>query len=162
MKNLQSILSAVFVSAALAATPLLAQAATPESAPIEALNAGLIATMKSGSANASFISRYQALEPVVQKAFNLEVILKNSTGFYWATLPAAQQQELEKVFEQFTIASYVSAFNGYNGQSFKVLPAERDVGASKVVETQIVPGDGSTPTELDYVMTNGAAGWQVT
>jgi phospholipid transport system substrate-binding protein len=162
MKNFQTILSAVFVSAALAATPLLAEAATPESAPIEALNAGLIATMKSGSANASFTSRYQALEPVVQKAFNLEVILKNSTGFYWATLPAAQQQELEKVFEQFTIASYVSAFNGYNGQSFKILPAERDVGASKVVETQIVPGDGSSPTELDYVMTNGAAGWQVT
>jgi phospholipid transport system substrate-binding protein len=98
----------------------------------------------------------------VKSTFNLAVIMKNSTGFYWATLPAAQQQELEKVFEQFTVASYVSAFNGYNGQSFKILPEERNVGASKVVESQIVPGDGSAPTELDYVMTNGPAGWQVT
>ncbi len=162
MKKFRAVLSAVVFSAALAATPLRSFAATPEAAPIEALNAGLIATMKSASANASFMDRYKALEPVVKAAFNLQVILKNSTGFYWTTLPPAQQQELETVFEQFTIASYVNAFDGYNGQSFKVLPAERDVGASKVVESQIVPGDGSAPTELDYVMTNGAAGWQVT
>jgi phospholipid transport system substrate-binding protein len=162
MKNLHKRLSALALSAALAALPIHAFATTPEAAPIVALNAGLIATMKAGSANASFMSRYQALDPIVKSTFNLAVIMKNSTGFYWATLPAAQQQELEKVFEQFTVASYVSAFNGYNGQSFKILPEERNVGASKVVESQIVPGDGSAPTELDYVMTNGPAGWQVT
>jgi phospholipid transport system substrate-binding protein len=139
-----------------------ARAATPEATPILALNAALIDTMKAGSANASFISRYNALDPVVKSAFNLQVILQNSTGFFWSTLPAAQQAELQKVFEQFTVASYVSGFNGYGGQQIQVLPTERDVGASKVVETQIVPGDGSDPTRLDYVMTNGANGWQAT
>jgi len=118
--------------------------------------------MKAGSANASFTSRYQALDPVVKSTYNLQDILQNSTGFYWSTLPAAQQRELAKLFEQFTVASYVSAFSSYNGQSFQLLPDERSVGASKVVETQILPGDGSAPTRLDYVMTNDAAGWQVT
>jgi phospholipid transport system substrate-binding protein len=140
-----------------------AQAAqTPEAKPIEALSAGLIATMKAGSANASFTDRYNALDGIVKSALNLPVILQNSTGFYWATLPAAQQQELLKLFEQFTVAKYVSGFNGYGGQKIEVLPAERDVGASKVVESEIVSTDGSDPTRLDYVMTDGANGWQAT
>ena len=108
------------------------------------------------------MSRYNAIDPVIKSTFNLQVILQNSTGFFWPTLPAAQQQKLLQVFEQFTVASYVSGFNGYSGQSINVLPDERDVGASKVVETQIVSPDGSPPTRLDYVMTDGAAGWQVT
>jgi phospholipid transport system substrate-binding protein len=162
MKIFQTVLGGLIFSAVLATAPIRSYATTPEAAPIEALDAGLIATMKAGAANASFMSRYQALEPVVKSSFNLQVILQNSTGFYWSTLPAAQQQELLKLFEQFTIASYITGFNGYGGQSFKISPTERDVGASKVVETQLLPGDGSTPVELDYVMTNGAAGWQVT
>jgi phospholipid transport system substrate-binding protein len=162
MKKFRTVLSGLILSAVLAAGPMRAFATTPEAAPIEALNAGLLATMKAASANASFMSRYQALDPVVKSVFNLPVILQNSTGFYWATFPAAQQQELLKLFEQFTVASYITGFNGYGGQTFKVLPTERDVGASKVVESQLVPPDGSAPTELDYVMTNGPAGWQVT
>jgi phospholipid transport system substrate-binding protein len=161
-KIFRTLLGALLLSAAFAALAGRSFATTPEAAPIVALNAGLIATMKAGSANASFMSRYQALDPVVKSTYNLQVILQNSTGFYWPTLPAAQQQELAKLFEQFTVASYISAFSSYNGQSFQLLPDERNVGASKVVETQIVPGDGSAPTRLDYVMTNGAAGWQVT
>ena len=154
-------LGALSLLAALAVVPA-AQAATPEAAPIVALNAALISTMKAGSANASFTSRYNALAPVVESTFNLPVILQNSTGFYWSTLPAAQQQELQKVFEQFTVASYVNGFDGYSGQQINVLPAERTVGDKKVVETQIVPNDGSDPTELDYVMAKGENGWQVT
>jgi phospholipid transport system substrate-binding protein len=139
-----------------------ARAATPESAPISALNSALIDTMKAGSANASFQSRYAALDPVVRQAFDLPVILQNSTGFLWSTIPAAQQAQLGQIFEQFTVASYVNGFSGYGGQTIQLLPAERDVGASKVVETQIVPPDGSAPTRLDYVMTQGDNGWQAT
>jgi phospholipid transport system substrate-binding protein len=140
-----------------------AQAAqTLEARPIEALSAGLVATMKAGSANASFTDRYDALDPIVKSALNLQVILQNSTGFYWATLPAAQRQELLHLFEEFTVAKYVSGFNGYGGQKIEVLPAEREVGVAKVVESQIVATDGTEPTRLDYVMTKGPNGWQAT
>jgi phospholipid transport system substrate-binding protein len=162
MRIIRSFIAALGLFAAIAGAPVAARAATPEAAPIEALDAALIAAMKAGSANASFQSRYDALDPVVKATINLPVILQNSTGFFWSTFPAAQQQELATVFEQFTVASYVNGFSGYSGQQIQVLPAERDVGNSKVVETQIVPSDGSAPTRLDYVMTNGAAGWQVT
>ena len=139
-----------------------AAATTPEAAPIVALDAALIATMKAGSAHASFTSRYDTLAPVVKQALNLPVILQNSVGFLWPTVPAAQQQQLAAVFEQFTVASYVSGFNGFGGQQIQVLPAERGLGPKKIVETQIVPSDGSAPTRLDYVMAEGDKGWQAT
>ena len=47
----------------LLAAPSLAD--TPEAAPVAALDSGLLATMKAGSAGASFQSRYAALDPVV-------------------------------------------------------------------------------------------------
>lgn len=159
MKILPALLSAALVFA----LPLAAHAATtPEAAPIVTLDAALIATMKAGSANASFQSRYDALAPVVKTALNLPVILQNSVGFMWSSVPAAQQTELNHLFEQFTIASYVNGFSGYGGQQINVLPTERDVGTKKVVDTEIVSPDGSTPTKLDYVMTDGDNGWQVT
>jgi len=148
--------------ALLLAAPVLAQAATPEATRVDTLDQALIATMKAGSANASFKSRYDALAPVVRETFNLPVILQNSVGFRWSTVPADQQKQLGTLFEQFTVASYVNGFSGYGGQTIQLLPAERDVGASRVVETQIVPADGSAPTRLDYVMTPGAEGWQAT
>jgi phospholipid transport system substrate-binding protein len=135
---------------------------TPESAPIASLDSALIATMKAGSANASFQSRYDALDPVVKSTLDLPVILQDSVGFLWSTVPAAQQAQLATLFEQFTVASYVNGFNGYGGQKINILPEERDVGGKKIVETEIVPADGSTPTKLDYVMADGDHGWQVT
>ena len=135
---------------------------TPEAAPVTALNTALLATMKAGSAGAGFQARYNALEPVVKQSFNLPVVEQNSVGFLWSTIPAAQQQELSVVFEQFTVASYVSQFTSYHGEQITLLPGEKTLGAKKIVETQIIPGDGSAPTELDYVVTNGPAGWQIT
>ena len=141
--------------------PLAATAATPESAPVSALDAGLLATMKAGSAGQSFAARYAALDPVVKQTYNLPLVTQNSVGFSWATLPAAQQKQLAALFEQFTVASYVSQFKG-EGAKFVLLPTEKSLGASKIVETQIVPADGTAPTEIDYVVAEGPSGWQIT
>jgi phospholipid transport system substrate-binding protein len=142
------------------ASPALAD--TPETAPVTALDAGLLATMKSGSAGDGFSTRYAALDPVVVQNFDMPVILQNSVGFLWSTVPADQQATLAKLFEQFTVASYVSQFNGYGGQQLNILPAEKTLGDKKIVETQLVPSDGSSPTELDYVVAPVNGGWQIT
>jgi phospholipid transport system substrate-binding protein len=144
------------------AVPLTCMADTPESAPVTALNEALLASMKAGSAGAGYQARYDALDPVVKQSFNLPVVEQNSVGFLWSTIPAAQQQALSTVFEQFTVASYVSQFSSYHGEQINLLPSEKTLGDKKIVETQIIPGDGSAPTELDYVVANGPAGWQIT
>ena len=150
------------ILAAAVLLPVAAMAAPPEAAPVQALNAALIASMKAGSAGQSFQARAAALAPVVVSSYNLPEVEKNSVGFFWATLPPAQQQQVAAAFEKFTVASYASEFNKYSGETITLLPAEKLLGASKIVETQIAPADGSAPTRIDYVVANGPQGWQIT
>jgi phospholipid transport system substrate-binding protein len=151
-----------FSAAILAFFPIAALAATPEAAPVAALDSALIATMKAGSANTGYQDRYNTLDPVVDNSFDLPVITKNSVGFLWNTLPAGQQQQLAALMEQFTVASYVSQFNSFGGEQINLLPAEKALGAKRIVQTQIVPSDGSSPTEIDYVVGQDEKGWQIT
>jgi phospholipid transport system substrate-binding protein len=150
------------ILAAAVLLPFAAMAAPPEARPVEALNAALIASMKAGSAGESFKARAAALAPVVESSYNLPEVERNSVGFLWSTIPPAQQQEVAAAFEKFTVASYVSEFSKYSGEKIVLLPTEKTLGASKIVETEIVPADGSAPTRLDYVVANGPAGWQIT
>ena len=71
-----------------------AWASTAQSAPVELLDTGLIATMKAGSAGQGFADREKALEAVVSQTYDLPVVTQNSVGFLWSTLPAGQQQTL--------------------------------------------------------------------
>jgi phospholipid transport system substrate-binding protein len=158
MKNL---LRSISLAAAVL-LPFAATAALPEAAPVQALDDALIATMKAGSAGQGFQARAAALAPVVASSYNLAVVERNSVGFLWSTIPPAQQREVASEFEQFTVASYVAEFSKYNGEKIELLPTEKTVGADKIVETQIVPADGSTPTRLDYVVADGPDGWQIT
>ncbi len=151
----------VILAALLAFMPLAALAATPEAAPVASLDSALIATMKAGSAGTGYQDRYNTLDPVVESSFNLPAITKNSVGFLWNTLPAAQQQQLAALMEQFTVASYVSQFNSFGGEQINLLPAEKALGAKRIIQTQIVPADGSSPTEIDYVVGEDGSGWQI-
>ncbi len=161
MRNMKHVFSFALLALGLAA-PLGVLAATSESAPVVALDNGLIASMKAGTAGQSFQTRSAALAPVVSQSFDLPEVDKNSVGFLWSTLPPAQQQELESLFKQFTVASYVDEFSSYSGEKINLLPAEKTLGAKKIVETQLVPSGGGQPTELDYVVADGPGGWQIT
>jgi phospholipid transport system substrate-binding protein len=135
-----------------------AKEGTP-AAPITALNQGLEATEK--NSGQLFKSRYDALAPVIDQAFDLPQILKTIVGLRWADIPADQQQTLLGVFRAFTICNYVANFNSDSGDGFRILPETRSVGADKVVETEIVPKSGD-PIRIDYVMRQGPAGWKAT
>ena len=147
----------VVLLAALA--PLAARAAPPDAAaPIEALNAGLLAAMRAGRAT-PFAQRYAALAPAVERAFDLPAVLQASVGPRWAGLPPAQQEQLLDVFRRFTVSSYLSSFSAFNGERLEVLPENRAIGADQVVATQIVPA-GAAPTRIDYVMRQTPGGWR--
>jgi phospholipid transport system substrate-binding protein len=107
-----------------------------------------------------FRQRFDALAPVIEQVFDLETILKVSVGLRWNSLDASARSALSEAFRRFTIASYVANFDKYDGGSFEVLPTLRVVGNDQVVQTRIVPANGS-PMPIDYVMQNGSAGWRV-
>ncbi len=148
------------ILALMVAAPVGGLAATPEAMPIENLNAALIATMKAGSAKIGFQRRYDALAPVIRATLNLPLILRNSVGFRWPSLPSDQQQELAAAFERYTVSSYVNGFSHYSGQTIEVLAAEKALGPMKIVESEIISSNGSA-RRLDYVMAEGDTGWQV-
>jgi phospholipid transport system substrate-binding protein len=128
-------------------------------APIQQLEAALLASMKEGR-NIAFAQRYEMLAPVVEQTFDLDAVLAASIGLIWGTLPSDQQAQLLSAFRRYTVASYAANFNNYTGQSFQVSPTVRSVAnGDVVVQTKIVANDG-TPTQFDYVMRNGPSGWK--
>ena len=128
--------------------------------PVERLNDALLAAMKAGD-RTPFTERYGALAPVVEQVFDLDAVLAASVGLSWATLSERQKAELATAFRRYTISSYVSNFNSYNGQSFQVLPSVRSLrNGEVVVQTRLVRVNDS-PVKIDYVMRCGPAGWQV-
>jgi phospholipid transport system substrate-binding protein len=142
------------------ATILPAQAGTQAAvAAVQQLIDGLLVIMKAGPST-PFQQRFATLGPVIDKAFDLPVILQESVGASWATLPADQQAILTQAFRRYTIASYVNSFDDFNGQKFTINPETRSVGTEQVVETKVLPAKGNAH-EIDYVMREGSDGWRV-
>jgi phospholipid transport system substrate-binding protein len=127
-------------------------------APIEQLHSGLIDIMKAGKV-APFRQRYDKIAPVIGRAFDLEVIVRQVVGARWAALPPDQQAALGDAFRRYTIASYVSNFDGYSGERFEILPDVAPVGDDRVLKTQIVTGSGQAHM-LAYVMRQTVGGWR--
>ncbi len=127
--------------------------------PVERLDNALLAAMKAGEST-PFDDRYHALAPVIERVFDLDAVLAASIGLSWPTLPADQKAALATAFRRYTVSSYATSFNSYNGQSFQVSPTVRALGNGEVVvNSRLRRADGSS-LALDYVMRSGPAGWQ--
>lgn len=146
--------AAASVAPAGVATPSAAGAAVP----VTALYASLTQMEHS---QGPFAQRAQALTPVVDQVFDLPTVLRNSLGLRYHTLPDNQKQQLLEQFRQFTVARYVSNFGAGGTDQFKVDPAvtASPVPGDQIVHTQIVAGGSAT--DVNYVMRQGASGWQV-
>jgi phospholipid transport system substrate-binding protein len=141
------------------ATTARAQSAGAPAAPIERLNAALIAAMKLGR-SASFIQRFETLAAHVNEAFDLDAVLRTSVGPNWVSLSADEQHQLQTAFARYTIASYVANFDSYAGETFQVAPETRAIGnGDQVVTTRVIP-TASSATVLSYVMRATSNGWK--
>ncbi len=153
-------LLAAFLVAPLGA-PLAAKsaAAADPSGPVAALNAGLLAIMKAAKTK-SFTERAALLKPVVESAFDLPRILRNSVGPRFGSFDEATRAKLLDVFTQFTVASYVANFDGFSGERFEIVAGTRTVGSDQVVATRLVLPDGD-PVKLDYQVHDENGSWKI-
>ena len=127
---------------------------------ITALNDALLNVMKAGHTK-PFAARAEMLRPVVERAFDLPLLLRNSVGgLRWPSLPDDQKTLLLQLFEQFTIASYVANFDAFNGETFTIALPLRKVEADIVVPTRMSANGGDT-TKLDYVLRLDNGMWRV-
>jgi phospholipid transport system substrate-binding protein len=154
---MRAFLSVLALAAGLGLMPAYA-IDTAATAPITALNNGLLQAMHAGTAT-PYEQRYAALAPIVERTFDLDTILKTSVGPRWQGFTPEQQAQLKDEFTKFTVASYLANFNSFSGESFAISPDSRTVGAEQVVETQIGGSHGDM-ARIDYVMRQEDAGWR--
>lgn len=133
-------------------------AASDVTAPIEALDAGLLQVMKAGK-SAPFQQRYDVLAPLVTRAIDLDAILEGGVGQTWATLSPTDQAALKTAFQHYSIATYVAHFEEYAGEKFELTPPA--AGSDPIVKVKIVPGKaGDNSHVLGYTMRQTGGAWK--
>ncbi|PHI96388.1 hypothetical protein BG621_05470 [Parasaccharibacter apium] len=134
--------------------------ATTPQAPIEALYNALD---KSEHSTAGVGKRSAMIAPLVDRAFDMEAILKRSIGLHYEHLSSSERSSLITAFRHFTVARYVSTFKPGTDAVFTVVNTIQQDGRT-IVHTTIGGKDdpNGTPTPIDYVMAQGPDGWRIT
>jgi phospholipid transport system substrate-binding protein len=136
-----------------------AEAAEP-AAIVQSLYDALLATMKDGE-KLGFDGRYQKLEPVIHKVFDVATMCKIAMGGYWTTLTTDKKNAVLVSFDKYTVSTYASRFKADKGIKFQVGETKAVPNDRKMVETKIVKPDGE-PVEINYLFRKQAdGGWRV-
>lgn len=120
----------------------------------------LLASMKAGKA-AGMSGRSAILAPVIDRVFDMPEMTRLSLGSSAKTLSDDQTKALEAAFRQYTIASYAGNFDEFGGDRFQIDAARPGENGRMVVHTSLIPGDGTVPVMLDYVMREVGGQWRV-
>ena len=104
--------------------------------------------------------RYEKLDPAIRKAFNLPLMTRLSVGPEWEKLSPEEQKSLVAAFSDLSVSTYAARFDGYSGEHFDVDPNPATTTSGVIVNTKLVQSSGD-PVQLNYLMRDGDAGWQI-
>jgi phospholipid transport system substrate-binding protein len=151
-------IGAMFCAALLMPQVVLAQgvASDPAVAAVEALDAGLIATMKTGGGIAA---RARVIGPVVDRVFDIGLMARLSVGPAWTSFSPAEQAGVVSAFRAMTVAQYAANFDNYSGEKFTIIGPADTRGTDKLVRTTLT-GPG-TSEQLNYRLRDTGNGWRV-
>jgi phospholipid transport system substrate-binding protein len=95
--------------------------------------------------------RKQQFRQLADESFEIPKIAQFVLGRYWRTASDDEKQRFVDAFETYMVQVYWSRFNGYNGESFKVM-SQRDEGSGTVlVTTEILrPNSGQPPVKVSW------------
>jgi phospholipid transport system substrate-binding protein len=152
--------AALVLSALMAMAPSTAPAqdapATPqEAAPIppqqviENFDQALLGVMKDAK-RLGYDGRYKALEPIVDRTFNVPLMTRIVVGAAWNDWTDDQRDQVQKGFGKLILSTYARRFDGYSGESF-VVDGTRDVAGGVLVMSRIVRPKDPAVT-LNYLM----------
>jgi phospholipid transport system substrate-binding protein len=130
---------------------------TPDQA-IDVLNAKLLATMKQAQA-LGVQGRYQALQPILSKTYDIPSMTRMAVGPTWDTLQPGQKAALTDAFSRMMIATYAKRFDGFSGETFKITEVSNRA-SDKMVKTQIIQSNGK-PVPINYLMRKSGPDWKV-
>jgi phospholipid transport system substrate-binding protein len=125
---------------------------------IDVLNAKLLATMKQAQA-LGVQGRYEALQPVLSKTYDIASMTRMAVGPTWDTLQPGQKAALTDAFSRMMIATYAKRFDGFSGETFKITEVSNRA-SDKMVKTQIIQSNGK-PVPINYLMRKSGPDWKV-
>lgn len=151
-------LAAIALCFALAALPPRPAIASNGSDTVRSLYDTLLTTMQHGQALGPR-GRYDRIEPIVRRAFDIEYMTRLAVGPEWARLDETQRQQVAQAFQRYIAAIYAERFDSYSGERLEVT-GERTSGGGPIVTSQIVKANGE-PVNISYLMRNNGGVWQI-
>ncbi|MDE0334214.1 MAG: ABC transporter substrate-binding protein [Defluviicoccus sp.] len=142
-----------------------ATAADPEPAKvIETFHATLLQVMKEAG-TLGYEGRYRALAPAIGKAFHLRSMSRTVAGRRnWKRFSTAEKNEFASAFSDLVAATYAHRFDGYSGQSFRVLETASLRPDTVLVKTRVDGTQQTRPgrrnTKLNYLVRRFDGGWR--
>lgn len=137
-----------------------AQSGDDPKATVQAFYNTLEDTMKHG-AELGFEGRYQKLEPVIQRTFDVPVMAKIAVGAEWTVFSADEKERMLDAFSRYMVTTYAARFKSYKGQQFHVGEVKQPAENRALVETRLVRSNGD-PISLNYLFRPGADGnWKI-
>src|SRR5271166_6471442 len=103
--------------------------------------------------------RYQKLEPIVLRAFDVPFMARLSIGPLWTKLPAEQKRRAAQAYARYITAIYATRFDDYAGEQFQVL-GEQQIKHGTLVKTHIIKSNGE-PVSINYVLHDNDIAWQI-
>lgn len=144
-------------AAAQVASPA-APAMDPAAARIEAFYPVVLDTMKHAKA-LGLDGRIAKLRPAIVSLFNVPVMAQFAVGPKWATMTAAEHQEVADALTRYTVRSYAKNFDSYSNEVFHVEPQVAVHGVDKLVKTTITSKEPLVT--LSYRMRQYEGTWKV-
>jgi len=102
--------------------------------------------------------RYQKLEPIVLRMFDVPYMARLSIGPTWARLATDQKRRVAQAYGRYLTALYATRFDGYSGERFEVL-GEQQIKHATMIKTRIVKSNGE-PVSINFVMHDNDIAWQ--
>ncbi len=152
------VLVAAVPAGVLTALPAAAQE-DPARTVIQRFQQSLLAVMKEAK-TLGVTGRYQRLQPRIEEAFHLPLMIRVATGSFWRKADEEQQARLVAAFKRLSISTYANRFDGYSGQVFEIADQRPGPQKTVLVKTRIVsPGD--SPARLTYVVKEFEGQWRI-
>lgn len=126
---------------------------------VGAFHDALLAVMKEPE-SVGVQGRYDKLSGPVDAAFDLERMIRISTGSYWAEATGEQRKQLVDAFRRLSTATYATRFHDYSGEKFETIGQRPGPQKTILVATRIVESNGKSH-ELTYVLKEADSRWRI-
>ncbi len=147
-----------FLVFAALSVPAGAQESSPR-AIVEKFQNQLLEVMKAAE-NLGVRGRYQRLEPLIAETYHLPLMIRIATGGYWNTATRGQRSRLVTAFRRMSISTLATLFDGYSGQTFRVVGEKPGPQGTRLVETELANTDKST-IDIAYIAKKTRNQWRI-